>query len=55
LAERVRAQWPGRWRALPCGQREEKEILGWFGDWDLLEPRLVPLRGRPDDEISGRK
>jgi len=26
----------GRWRA-------ESEIQAWFGDWDLLEPGLVPL------------
>jgi S-adenosyl methyltransferase len=27
----------GRWR-------EEEEILSWFGDWELLEPGLVPLQ-----------
>ncbi len=26
----------GRWR-------DHDEILGWFGDWELLEPGLVPL------------
>jgi hypothetical protein len=26
----------GRWR-------EDEEILGWFGDWELLPPGLVPL------------
>jgi S-adenosyl methyltransferase len=26
----------GRWR-------EDKEILAWFGDWELLQPGLVPL------------
>jgi hypothetical protein len=26
----------GRWR-------EDAEILGWFGDWELLEPGFVPL------------
>jgi hypothetical protein len=26
----------GRWR-------EDTEILGWFGDWELLEPGFVPL------------
>jgi hypothetical protein len=26
----------GRWR-------EDREILGWFGDWELIEPGLVPL------------
>jgi hypothetical protein len=23
--------------------REDEEILGWFGDWDLLQPGLVPI------------
>jgi S-adenosyl methyltransferase len=23
--------------------REDGEILAWFGDWELLEPGLVPL------------
>jgi hypothetical protein len=33
--------------------REHEEILGWFGDWDLLEPGLVPLpEWRPD--ITGQ-
>jgi len=32
----------GRWR-------EHEEILEWFGDWDLLEPGLVPMpEWRPD-------
>jgi hypothetical protein len=32
----------GRWR-------EDGEILAWFGDWELLEPGLVPLpEWRPD-------
>lgn len=32
----------GRWR-------EHEEILRWFGDWELLEPGLVPLpEWRPD-------
>ena len=36
----------GRWR-------EHEEILGWFGDWDLLPPGLVPLpEWRPD--VAGR-
>ena len=36
----------GRWR-------EHEEILAWFGDWDLLEPGLVPLpEWRPD--VRGR-
>ncbi len=26
----------GRWR-------EEEEIRGWFGDWELIDPGLVPL------------
>ena len=26
----------GRWR-------EDAEILAWFGDWELVEPGLVPL------------
>ncbi|WP_300609388.1 SAM-dependent methyltransferase [Trebonia sp.] len=29
--------------------REDREILGWFGDWALIEPGLVPLpEWRPD-------
>jgi hypothetical protein len=29
--------------------REDGEILAWFGDWELLEPGLVPLpEWRPD-------
>ena len=36
----------GRWR-------EHEEILQWFGDWELLEPGLVPLpEWRPD--ITGQ-
>ena len=36
----------GRWR-------EHEEILGWFGDWELLPPGLVPLpEWRPD--VAGR-
>jgi S-adenosyl methyltransferase len=27
----------GRWR-------EDEEILSWFGDWELLEPGLVPIQ-----------
>jgi S-adenosyl methyltransferase len=26
----------GRWR-------EDQDIIGWFGDWELLEPGWVPL------------
>jgi hypothetical protein len=33
--------------------REDAEILSWFGDWELLEPGLVPLpEWRPD--IAGQ-
>jgi hypothetical protein len=33
----------GRWR-------DEEEIRGWFGDWELLSPGLVPLADwRPDE------
>jgi S-adenosyl methyltransferase len=36
----------GRWR-------EDKEILTWFGDWELVEPGLVPLaEWRP--AVTGR-
>jgi hypothetical protein len=36
----------GRWR-------EEKEILTWFGDWELIDPGLVPLpQWRPSAEGS---
>jgi hypothetical protein len=29
--------------------REQEEILAWFGDWELLDPGLVPLpEWRPD-------
>jgi hypothetical protein len=32
----------GRWRS-------DEEILAWFGDWEMLEPGLVPLpEWRPD-------
>jgi hypothetical protein len=39
---------------LGCGLwREHEEILRWFGDWELLEPGLVPLpEWRPD--ITGQ-
>ena len=31
--------------------REHEEILAWFGDWELLEPGLVPLpEWRPDTD-----
>jgi hypothetical protein len=33
----------------PCLWRDDAEILAWFGDWELLEPGLVPLpEWRPD-------
>jgi hypothetical protein len=36
----------GRWRG-------HEEILAWFGDWELLDPGLVPLpEWRPD--VRGR-
>jgi S-adenosyl methyltransferase len=39
----------GRWRA-------HEEILAWFGDWELLEPGLVPLpEWRPDAVGSIRR
>jgi hypothetical protein len=32
--------------------REHGEILAWFGDWELLEPGLVPLpEWRPDTTV----
>jgi S-adenosyl methyltransferase len=32
-----------------CLWRDDSEILAWFGDWELLEPGLVPLPDwRPD-------
>jgi hypothetical protein len=34
----------GRWR-------EEEEIGGWFGDWEMIPPGLVPLADwRPDEQ-----
>ena len=39
----------GRWR-------EDEEILTWFGDWELLEPGLVPLpEWRPDTAGAARR
>jgi len=39
----------GRWR-------EDEEILSWFGDWELLEPGLVPLpEWRPAARGPARK
>jgi S-adenosyl methyltransferase len=39
----------GRWRA-------DEEILTWFGDWELVEPGLVPLpEWRPDMQGPNRK
>jgi hypothetical protein len=39
----------GRWR-------EDEEILGWFGDWELLEPGFVPLaEWRPVVRGSARR
>lgn len=36
----------GRWR-------EDEEIVSWFGDWELLEPGLVPLPDwRPEPGIE---
>jgi hypothetical protein len=35
----------GRWRS-------HQEILAWFGDWELLEPGLVPLpEWRPEEPV----
>lgn len=39
----------GRWRG-------DGEILAWFGDWELLEPGLVPLpEWRPDTAGPARR
>lgn len=39
----------GRWRS-------REEILSWFGDWELLEPGLVPLpEWRPDVRGSTKR
>ena len=36
--------------------REDEEILSWFGDWELLEPGLVPLpEWRPDTAVPARR
>jgi hypothetical protein len=36
--------------------REDEEILTWFGDWELLEPGLVPLpEWRPDTAVPARR
>ncbi len=36
--------------------REDEEILAWFGDWQLLEPGLVPLpEWRPDTAVPARR
>ena len=36
--------------------REDGEILAWFGDWELLEPDLVPLPvWRPDTVGPARR
>ena len=36
--------------------REDGEILTWFGDWELLEPGLVPLpEWRPDTAVPARR
>ena len=36
--------------------REDQEILAWFGDWELLEPGLVPLpEWRPDTAVPARR
>jgi S-adenosyl methyltransferase len=36
--------------------REDEEILAWFGDWELLEPGLVPLpEWRPDTAVPARR
>lgn len=35
----------GRWR-------EDAEILSWFGDWELIEPGLVPLADWPQARQS---
>jgi hypothetical protein len=39
----------GRWR-------DHDEILAWFGDWELIEPGLVPVpEWRPDMPVPARK
>jgi hypothetical protein len=39
----------GRWRTT-------QEVLTWFGDWELLEPGLVPLpEWRPDQPASAER
>jgi S-adenosyl methyltransferase len=39
----------GRWRS-------REEILSWFGDWEILEPGLVPLpEWRPDVRGSTKR
>ena len=36
--------------------REDEEILAWFGDWELLEPGLVPLpEWRPDTAVPAKR
>ena len=36
----------GRWRS-------DEAILGWFGDWELIPPGLVPLWDwRPDEDAD---
>jgi S-adenosyl methyltransferase len=36
--------------------RKDSEILAWFGDWELLEPGLVPLPDwRPDTAAPARR
>ena len=36
--------------------REDGEILTWFGDWELLEPGLVPLpEWRPDTAVPAKR
>jgi hypothetical protein len=39
----------GRWR-------DHEEILSWFGDWEVIEPGLVPVpEWRPDLPVPARK
>jgi hypothetical protein len=39
----------GRWRS-------NREILAWFGDWELLQPGLVPLpEWRPDEPVRAER
>jgi hypothetical protein len=39
----------GRWRS-------HQEILAWFGDWELLQPGLVPLpEWRPDEPVRAER